>query len=487
MSGKQRVVVLGAGPAGMAAAWRLSELGHQVTVLERDDAVGGMARTINVGNYAVDFGPHTFHIRETAESREILDAIKKFFGEDPLILTRGTRVLLRGKEYVYPLEMLQVLTGVSPFLSARIIFDYVIASIKSTLSPSKREDSFEDWGVRNLGRTLYDLCFGIYSARVWGLPTAQISSKQAQRVAKLNLKNIILRTLGIKADPATYFTKYMYPRKGISLLYEGMAAEVRKAGNVIKLESPAVRLERDPSTSSGQGGDRIARVFYLENGREQKVECDVLLSTLPLPALVNMITPALPAPVAAHAAKLRYRSLKLIYIALKRPQMTDYHWVYLLDEQFRVNRLSEQKNVSPDMVPADRTVLCIELSLWKDEPLWQASDEEIYKLALGDLMKMGYGVTAAEVEEYHITDIPTAYPVYELNFEDNLIPVLDGVHELSNVLTLGRHGLFLNNSMDDNVLLGMRIADHINRPQGPDSREWKTQMLAFMNLRFAGK
>ena len=479
MSGQQRVVILGAGPAGITAAWRLSELGYPVTVLERDDAVGGMARTIPVGKYFVDFGPHTFHIRETEESRAVLKAISRFFGEDPLILTRGTRVLLQGKEYVYPLEMLQVLTGVSPLLSARIIVDYLVATVKSALAPARKEDSFEEWGVRNLGRTLYDLCFGIYSARVWGLPTSQISSKQAQRVAKLNLKNIILRTLGIKADPATYFTKYMYPRKGISMLYEGMASEVRAAGNVIALNSPVVRVERD--------GDRAARVVYTNEGREQTAECDVLLSTLPLPALVNMMSPALPAPVAAHAAKLRYRSLKLIYIALKRARMTDYHWVYLLDEHFRVNRLSEQKNVSPEMVPPDRTVLCIELSLWKDEPLWHAGDEDIYRLALRDLMKMGYGITEDEVEEYHITDIPTAYPVYELNFEDHLIPVLDGVHDVSNLLTLGRHGLFLNNSMDDNVLLGMQIADHIHRPGGVDSRAWKTQMLAFMNLRFQGK
>ena len=479
MSGKQRVVILGAGPAGITAAWRLSELGYPVTVLERDDAVGGMARTINIGKYAVDFGPHTFHVRETDESRRVLASIKRFFGDDPLILTRGTRVLLRGKEYVYPLEMLQVLKGVSPFLSAQIIFDYLVATIKSTFAPAKKEDSFEEWGVRNLGRTLYDLCFGIYSERVWGLPTGQISSKQAQRVAKLNLKNIILRTLGINADPATYFTKYMYPRQGISLLYEGMAAEVRAAGNVIKLQAPAVRVERE--------GDRVARLVYREDGQEKTVECDLLLSTLPLPALVAMTTPPLPPDVVSHAGKLRYRSLKLIYIALKRKQMTDYHWVYLLDEQFRVNRLSEQKNVSPDMVPPDSTVLCIELSLWKDEPLWQASDEEIYQLALRDLMKMGYHVTPEEVLEYHITDIPTAYPVYELNFEEHLIPVLDGVHDVPNLLTLGRHGLFLNNSMDDNVLLGMQIADHINRPEGPDSRAWKTQMLAFMNLRFAGK
>jgi protoporphyrinogen oxidase len=139
------------------------------------------------------------------------------------------------------------------------------------------------------------------------------------------------------------------------------------------------------------------------------------------------------------------------------------------------------------MVPPDRTVLCVELSLWKDEPLWRASDEEIYRLALRDLMKMGYGITESEVDQYHVTDIPTAYPVYELNFEDHLIPVLDGVHALDNVLTLGRHGLFLNNSMDDNVLLGMKVADHLEAHNGPNAAKWIGEMLSFMKLRFAGK
>lgn len=478
---KPRVAILGAGPAGMAAAWRLSELGYPVTVFERDGAVGGMGRTITVGGrYLVDFGPHTFHVRETDESREILRAIEPFFGTDPLILTRGTRVLLRGKYYIYPLELLQVLTGVSPWLSLRIVFDYALATLKTTFSPPRREDSFEEWGVRNLGRTLYDLCFGIYSARVWGLPTSQISSKQAQRVAKLNLKNIILRVLGVKADPATYFTKYMYPREGISVLFENMAASVRAAGNRVCLNTTVVGLERE--------GERIARVVVEHEGRREAVECDVVLSTLPLPALTALAAPSLPPALVTHASKLRYRSLKLIYLVLKRPLLTDFHWVYLLDEEFRVNRVSEQKNVSPHMVPADRTVLCVELSLWKDEALWNASDEDIYQLAVRDVLKMGYGVTEADIEQYYVTDIPTAYPVYELNFEDHLIPVLEGVHdEMRNLLTLGRHGLFLNNSMDDNVLLGMRVAEHLEQHRGADSRRWMSDMLAFMNLRFEGK
>jgi protoporphyrinogen oxidase len=297
-------------------------------------------------------------------------------------------------------------------------------------------------------------------------------------VAKLNLKNIILRTFGIKADPATYFTKYFYPRDGISVLFENMAAEVVKGGNQVLLGCPAVRVVVE--------GGRASKVAYLKDGVEQQIECDIVLSTLPLPAIVDMISPSLPATTIRHASRLRYRSLKLIYIVLNRPQLTDYHWVYLLDEHYRVNRMSEQKNVSPNMVPPNKTVLCIELSLWKEDPLFKADDEEIYQIALGDLLKMGYGITEADVDSYHVTEIVTAYPVYELNFEEHLLSVLEAVHGVTNLMTLGRHGLFLNNSMDDNVGLGFQVADHINA-HGADSRSWLAAMTEFMHLRHAGK
>jgi protoporphyrinogen oxidase len=475
---KEKIVILGAGPAGITAAWRLSELGFPVTLLEREGSVGGMGKTLKIGQHRVDYGPHTFHMRETKESKEIIEAIRPFFGKNPLILSRGTRVLLRGKYYTYPLELLQVLTGINPLLSARIVYDYVKASVKSALAPPKREDSFEEWGVRNLGRTLYDLCFGIYSARVWGLPTSQISSKQAQRVAKLNLKNIILRTLGIRADPVTYFTKYMYPQDGISTLYEGMAERVLELGNQVLLHSRAIRLER----SDG----RIVRVVYKRDGAEMAVECAGVLSTVPLPHLARIITPPLPERILTHAARLRYRSLKLVYIVVDRERLTDFHWVYLLDEHFRCNRISEQKNVSPAMIPSNQTVLCIEISCFKGDEIWNASDEEVFRIAFEDLSKTGFGVKESEVSQCFVCRIDTAYPVYELNFEEHLVQALEGFHSIPNLLTLGRHGLFLNNSMDDNVLLGIKVADYVAR-QGVQSQSWLAQMLEFMNLRFRGK
>jgi protoporphyrinogen oxidase len=241
------VGVLGAGPAGISAAWRLSARGIPVTVLERDAAVGGMGKTITVGDYAVDYGPHTFHIRETEESRAIHEAIKPFFGEDPLILTRGTRVLLRGKEYVYPLEMLQVLIGVSPLLSFRIVFDYVIASLKSALAPPKKEHSFEEWGVRNLGRTLYDLCFGLYSARVWGRDVADFVEAGAAR-REAQRKNITCGRSASRRIPRP--TTSTHPRKGISVLFRTWLP-LRDSMAAAAAESPVVRPEREGDRSRG--------------------------------------------------------------------------------------------------------------------------------------------------------------------------------------------------------------------------------------------
>ena len=474
----KNIAILGAGPAGITAAWRLSELGRPVTVLERDGAVGGMGKTIKLEQYRVDYGPHTFHIRDTEESRGIIEAIRPFFGESPLVLQRGTRIFLKGKYYVYPLELNELLFGVPPLLSLRIMFDYARATAGALFHSPGREASFEEWGVRNLGRTLYDLCFGIYSARVWGLPTSQISSKQAQRVAKLNLKNIILRTLGIKADPVTYFTKYLYPRDGISALYEGMAQRIQAAKSELFLHAPASRLERR--------GDRIERVVFRRDGTEIAIPCDGVISTVPLPVLTRMIVPALPSSVLDHAAALRYRSLRFVYLVIDRERVTDFHWVYLLDGHFRCNRVSEQKNVSSSMIPSGQTVLCIEISCFKGDEIWNASDEELYRIAFEDVSKLGFGVKESEVSNYFVDQIENAYPVYELDFDRHLFAVLQGVYQMKNLLTLGRHGLFLNNSMDDNVLLGMKVADHVAR-NGFEGQGWLNAMLEFMNLRFQGK
>jgi len=466
------VVVIGAGPAGMSAGWQLAKRGVRVEIVERDSVVGGLAKTISHrAGFRYDYGPHTFHIRETESSRRVVSEVQSLLGDQYRVLGRGTRLFLEGKYYTYPPQMGEVLRKVSLRLGVRMGMDYGIASLRYLLSPAHQEDSFEEWGVRNLGRTLYDTFFGLYSEKVWGIPMSQVSSRQAQRVAKLNLKNIVLRMFKLKADPETYFIKYMYPYDGIGNLYRRMAEEVQSSGGTVRTNATATRIEAD--------GQRVRAVVYEQDGQEYAIPCSHLVSTLPLAVLTPMLAPALTPAALETAGKLDYCSLVLIYLVVNRPRVTDYHWCYLIEPRFKSNRFSEQKNVSPEMLPEGQTVLCVEASCRYDDERWRASDEELSQMAVDDLVRMGI-LRAADVEEHFVVRIRYAYPIYRLGFERVLYGLLSELHQIQNLYTIGRHGLFMNNSMDDNVEMGLRVAAHI---AGNEAREtWWQSVLRWTQL-----
>lgn len=478
------IVVLGAGPAGLSSAWQLGKSGRKVIVLEKSSQVGGLGGTTTLNGFRLDFGPHIFCLRETEDNKAIVRELMPFFGKDPRVFERRDRLHLLGRYYTYPVRIHELLSGVPLGLAFKIVWDYVRANASLRFQSPTKEASFEEWGVKNLGRTLYELCFGIYSRKVWGLPTSQISSRQAQRVAKINLTEIILRIFGFKMDPATNFTKFMYPRGGIGLVYERMAQDIASRGGQVKLGSPVLRLIRQ--------GQRVERVVYaLPNGSEETIECEGVVSSLPLSLLVECFDPPLEPEIRAQAARLRYRSLQFCYVVVKRERVTNLHWCYLLDEPYRCNRVSEQKNVSEEMLPPDKTVLLFEISCDKGDAVWNASSEELRHIVEGDIRRSKILDDLSAIESFFTRRVEYVYPIYQLSFEDNLFPVLKSLHHLDNFLSVGRHGLFLNNSMDDNIILGVRLGNFLCQGrQGPASwpcSEWFKEMNDYMHLRFEGK
>ena len=466
------IVVIGAGPAGMTAAWQLAKRGIKVEVLEQDKMVGGLAKTIcHREGICYDYGPHTFHIRETEASRRVVSEVQSLLGGRYRILDRGTRIYLEEKYFSYPPQIREVLRRVSLGLGARIWLDYLYAALRHAFNPARQEDSFEEWGVRNLGRTLYDTFFGLYSEKVWGIPMSQVSSRQAQRVAKLNLKNIVLRMLKFRVDPETYFIKYFYPYGGIGRLYDRMAEEVRSSGGTVHLNATATRIETV--------GRRVRAVTYEQDGLERSISCNSVISTLPLVEVTSMMTPALPPAELEAAEKLNYRSLAMVYLLINRPSLTDYHWCYLIEPTFKCSRFSEQKNISPELLPQHQTVLCVEVSCEYGDERWRAADEDLARMATDDLARMGI-LQAEDVEEYSVIRLRRAYPIYRLGFERVLHKVLSGLHQMENFYTIGRHGLFMNNSMDDNVEMGMRVAAQIAEDKARET--WWQDVLAWTQL-----
>lgn len=466
------VVVIGAGPAGISAAWQLAKRGIPVEVIEQDSVVGGLAKTISHrAGLRYDYGPHTFHIRETESSRRVVSEVQSLLNGQYRVLDRGTRLFLKGKSFVYPPEMSDVVRKVSLGLGLRIGWDYLYASLRYALNPAKQEDSFEDWGVRNLGRTLYDTFFGLYSEKVWGISMSQVSSRQAHRVAKLNLKNIIFRMFKFKADPETYFIQYFYPCDGIGNLYQRMAEEVLASGGMVHLNATATRIETD--------GQKVRAVACEHAGKERVIPCQGLVSTLPLSAVTPMFAPVLSPTTLEMSKKLDYCSLILVYLVINCPRVTDYHWCYLIEPKFKCNRFSEQKNVSPDLLPEDKTVLCVEVSCRHEDNLWRATDADLGRMAVKDLVQMGI-LRPENVEEHFVTRIRYAYPIYRLGFERVLCSLLSELHQVRNFYTIGRHGLFMNNSMDDNVEMGMRLAAHVAEREARET--WWQNVLRWTQL-----
>lgn len=466
------VVVIGAGPAGMTAGWQLAKRGVPVVIIEKENQVGGMAKTILYKpGLSYDYGPHTFHLRETESSRRVVSEVQSLLGDQYRVLDRGTRIFFKGRYFTYPPQISEVLRRVNPGLGVRIVLDFLYASLRYTLNPARQEDSFEDWGIRNLGRTLYNTFFGIYSEKVWGVSMSQISSRQAQRVAKLNLKNIILRMLRFKADPETYFIQYFYPYGGIGNLYRRMADEVESLGGTLLLNAAAIHIETDTK--------RVREVVCTQNGVKHSIPCRSLVSTLPLADLTPMVSPAVPGTALELAKRLDYCSLVLIYLVVNRPRVTDYHWCYLIEPRFQCNRFSEQKNVSPEMLPPDQTILCVEASCRYGDERWRASDQELARMAMEDMTRMGV-LQKKDVEESFVVRIRYAYPIYRLGFEKLLNSLLNDLNQVQNLYSIGRHGLFLNNSMDENVEMGMRVAAHIANQEMRG--EWWKDVLRWTQL-----
>ena len=475
------VVILGAGPAGISSAWQLAEAGRHVVVLEKEGHVGGLGATRSLNGFRLDYGPHILCVRETEENAVLMRKLAPLLGPDPLVFERADRILLRGKYYTYPVKILELLAGVPVGLAARILIDYVRANAALRFFPPAKDRSFEEWGVKNLGRTLYELCFGVYSRRVWGLPTSQISSRQAQRVAKLNLTEIILRATGLKIDPV-HFRTFMYPRGGMGVVYERMAEHVRARGGQVQLGCPVRRLIRR--------GSRIERVVYqTPEGQEASLACEGVVSTVPLPVIAEAFDEPLEASVRQQAAQLQYRSLQFCYVVVKRERVTNFHWCYLLDERYHCNRISEQKNVDAEMIPGNQTVLLFEMSCDKGDQVWNATDAELRRLVEADIREAKILQDLSAIAGFFTRRVEFAYPVYKLHFEDNLFPVLEVLHRFDNFLSVGRHGLFLNNSMDDNMMLGVKVKDFLQTRQTGtwDPGDWFAHMNAFMQLRFAGK
>jgi protoporphyrinogen oxidase len=448
----QRVAVLGGGLAGLACAYELAKAGVEVTVLEREPHLGGMASSFTDtadGEYwSYDLGPHRFHTQD----EQLIAHVREILAGNHHQAERLSRIVLFNRFFDYPLQTGNVLRNLPPLVLARSFLDYFWVRFTERVGLSHHsDDNFEGWVVKRFGRTLYNLFFGLYTGKSWKMPPEQISGDWAsQRISQLSLGDAVRKTLfRPRQAPRSLVTSFIYPREGgIGQIAKGYQRELEAMGASVVTAAPVTRLHRD--------GLRITAVDY-GGAQPGSIEADQFISTIPITVLARAVRPAAPKHVTDAISSLKYVSIIFIYVKLAKPHVSPDSWLYLPEPELTIHRISEFKNFSPTCAPPDKTMVCAEITCRIGDEHWRAGDDELVAIATSDLQRIGL-IEPGEVLGAFVKRIPHAYPVYDLEYKRHLTPILDFVHTLENIRTGGRQGLFRYNNMDQSIEMGRRMA-----------------------------
>ncbi len=452
----KRVVVLGAGLAGLSAANRLANSGFDVTVLEAADHVGGLAasftRETQWGEFDYDNGPHRFHTGETHLNDEVL----RLLGENVCVADRQSRIFLYDRFFHYPLQGANILK-LPKLVLAKAFLDYMWIRVRSVFGFRLKDDNFENWVVNRFGRKLFDIFFGVYTEKTWGIPCTRISADwAAQRISLLSLWDTIKKTLFPPKDvPRTLVSEFFYPRRGgIGELCRRYAEELENGGHSVKTGSPATAVE------VVEGVARAVR-YTGPDGSEHRIECDEVVATVPVTTLARLLDPPPPQAVLDACGGLSHRSMIFVYLILDREKVTDDHWIYLPEQRLITHRLSEFKNFSPDAAPKDKTLLCAEITCNYEDADWNKTDDELQEIVVKDLTETVKLIQADEVLETFSRRERYAYPIYDLSYREYRDTILGHIESIDQLDTTGRQGLFKYNNMDHSIGMGLSLADNL--------------------------
>lgn len=446
-----RVVVLGGGPAGLAAAHLAQQQGHAVTLVERYPWVGGKGASRAHDGFILDFGPHAYH----PKTRAINELITEHAGADYLLGPVRMELIIAGRTLQFPFRPLEGLQKFPLTLSARILADFVAARLRRVVRGDP-EDSFRSWGQSQFGQTMYRLCFGDYTERVWGVPADALSVELAKRkLPRMSIRGIVgdlfLRRGTMHAH--LFGNAFGYHRNGIGRVFEGIADGIaRRGGRILRgHEVAALPLDADGRISS-----------VVARGPDGPVDCpcDVVVSTIPLPRVAALVSAA-GAAFDERADHLAFRDIALVYAVLRRPIFSQAHWTYLVDNRFAFHRISEQKNLSAACCPADVTMLTFEISA----AACPQHEDELRRQVEADLSF--FGVQGPEIGTIETFTLSDAYPIYRTGYEGTLARTLDRLSGVGNLVSTGRQGLFLDIDMHDAMVLARAAVVAVVRNQVP--------------------
>jgi len=437
----RKFVVIGAGPAGLTAAYELTKLDVQPMVLEKGPMVGGLARTESYKGFHFDMGGHRFFTKV----EEVKKMWHEVLGQEFLRRPRLSRIYYNEKFFHYPLKPFNALVGLGFLESICIVLSY----LRWQLFPYKQEETFEQWVTNRFGRRLFRVFFKTYTEKVWGISCSELKAEwAAQRIKDLSLKTAIV-SMFVKPRKTikTLIEEFEYPRLGPGMMWNTVREEVERRGGAVRLNADVVRI--------GRRGLRVEHVVVRSPGGEETIEGSDFISSMPVTELVQKLDPPAPLAVREASEKLTYRDFLTVCLIVNKPELFPDNWIYIHSPKVKVGRIQNFKNWSPAMVPDPRkTSLGLEYFCSEGDALWTMPDAELVALARQEVERIGLA-KASDVEDGCVVRVPKSYPVYDSDYRTYLGVVRDFVDRLENLQPVGRNGLHRYNNQDHAMLTGM--------------------------------
>ncbi|WP_430912099.1 NAD(P)/FAD-dependent oxidoreductase [Methylobacterium sp. sgz302541] len=459
MSHHTETLVIGAGPAGLTAAYQLSKQGRDVLVLERDPAqVGGISRTVSHKGYLFDIGGHRFF----SKSKAVVDLWDEILPDDFIDRPRLSRIYYKGRYYAYPLKAFEALKNLGLLQSTACVASYLYARAR----PVKEAKSFHQWVRNQFGERLFSIFFKTYTEKVWGMSCDDISADwAAQRIKGLDLgsaiKDALVRSLGLRrkqkaGEPVikTLIESFRYPRRGPGMMWEAAAEKIHRNGGRVVLDRSVEGLSYD----SGTGIWTVSAVTG--GGARETYTARHVISSAPVRELVDAIHPR---PISTFNARaLRYRDFLTVALIAKAREDFPDNWIYIHDPSVKVGRVQNFRSWSPEMVPDEGfTCLGLEYFCFEGDGLWNASDDELVDLAKREIGKIGL-IAAEDVVDACVVRQPKAYPVYDDAYRDNVATVrMELERDFPTLHLVGRNGMHKYNNQDHAMMTAMLTVENI--------------------------
>jgi protoporphyrinogen oxidase len=439
------VAIIGAGPAGLTAAYELSKRGITVNVFEALACVGGLCRTISLWDQKVDLGPHRFFSSDPRVNSLWLEVV----GRDYAMVDRSTRILYKNRFFDYPLKPLAALKTLGLKEAASCLSSY----FQQQVFPDPGSGTFENWVVHRFGRRLYEIFFKNYSEKLWGIPCNELDADfAAQRIKKLSLLEAIKNAVsdqGHSSKHRTLVDRFAYPLGGTGMVYKRMAAAIESRGGKVHLRTPVRRL--------GVKNGRVSCV-ELEGGRE--IPTDAVVSTMPLTLLVKNL-PHVPAAVIDAVSSLRFRNTILVYLLVDSADLFRDNWIYVHSPELKVGRITNFRNWVPQLHGSARsTILALEFWCNDDDALWSAEDSTLIRLAKHEIRATGL-IGNAAVQEGNVHRIRRCYPVYRVGYKSAVGTIAKYLSSIDGLMAIGRYGSFKYNNQDHSMLMGLLCAQNV--------------------------